>query len=464
MNRFFAWVKKGIIFFGVATFVLSILLPPVAGLTVRGQRSLGLFFLTVSFWITGSPIPPAVTGLMILGLVPILGILPANQTFALFGNRAVFFILGAFMLSAGLMKSGLARRISVNMLYLFKGSPYRIALGIFLTSDILAYFMPAHAVAALIFPVVMRLVHDLHLSREHRRYEAILFLAMAWGSVIGGIATPLGGARAPLAIGMLQEEFGIAIQFFKWTIMATPLSIAISLFGALYLFLLTKNSTFGSRQVSKLNSLSPDLSPMTANERKMLWTFVGALFLWVFFNKYVDMAVVAILAAGTLFLVHVVNWRDVEDYVNWGVILMYGGAIVLGRTLTESGGADWLSTHLLLPLASTPFRAFIVFAIVAIVLTEAMSNVATVAFLLPIIYSIVGHVEMSPFFATLTVALPSGLAFMLPVGTPPNAIAYSSGRYSIAYGVRRGLPFVFVSIVLLVIVARFLWPLMGIHF
>lgn len=464
MNRILRRIKNGIIVFGIVVFVLSILLPPLAGLSIKGQRSLGLFFLTVSFWITGSPIPPAVTGLMILGLVPILGILPANETFALFGNRAVFFILGAFMLSAGLMKSGLARRISVNMLYFFKGSPYRIALGIFLTTDILAYFMPAHAAAALIFPVVMRLVHDLSLSREHRWYEATLFLAMAWGSVIGGIATPLGGARAPLAIGMLQEEFGIAIQFFKWTMMATPLSIAITVFGTFYLYLLTKNFSFGSTQVSELKTLSLDLSPMTTNERKMLWTFVTALILWVFFNKFLDMAVVAILAAVVLFLIGVVNWRDVEDYVNWGVILMYGGAIVLGKTLLESGGADWLSAHLLLPLASTPWRAFLVFAIVAIILTEAMSNVATVAFLLPIIYSIVGHVNMPPFFATLTIALPSGLAFMLPVGTPPNAIAYSSGRYSIAYGIRRGLPFVIVSITLLVLVAKFLWPLMGIQF
>lgn len=464
MNRVLRNVKKGLLFFGVVVFIFSLLFPPFAGLTVEGQRSLGLFFLTVSFWITGAPIPPAVTGLMILGLVPILGILPANETFALFGNRAVFFILGAFILAAGLMKSGLAKRISVNMLYFFKGSPYRIALGIFLTTDVLAYFMPAHAVAALIFPVVMRLVHDLSLSKEYKKYEAILFLAMAWGSVIGGVATPLGGARAPLAIGMLQEEFDIAIQFFKWTMMATPLSLAITLFGVIYLYVLTKNFSFSSSQITKLQTLSLDLSPMKTNEKKMLWTFVIALIFWVFFNRFIDMAVVAILAAVTLFLLGVLNWRDVENYVNWGVILMYGGAIVLGKTLLESGGADWLSGNFLLPLANTPWHAFLVFAIVSIALTEAMSNVATVAFLLPIIYSIVGHVGMSPFFATLTVALPSGLAFMLPVGTPPNAIAYSSGRYSIAFGIRSGFPFVFVSVTLLIIIARFLWALMGVHF
>ncbi len=460
----YRWLKRVILFGGLGIFVFTLLSPPIFGLTVTAQRALGVFFLTVSFWITGDPLPPAVTGLMVLALVPLLDILPATETFALFGNRAVFFILGAFILAAGLMKSGLARRVSLQLLHAFQGSVFRLVSGIFLTANLLAYLMPAHAAAALLFPVVLRIAHDLRLPKEHRRFEALLFLAMAWGSGIGGIATPLGGARAPLAIGMLQEEFGISIQFFQWTFMAWPLSIFLTLFGLAYLYLLTRGFQ-GKVDLYRIREdLSLDRSPWKPEEQKIAVVFGLALVAWIFLNHKVDMAVVAVIAAVLLFILRVLTWRDVENYVNWGVILMYGGAIVLGKTLVASGGAAWLADRVILPLAHTPWQTFAIFAALALILTEAMSNVATVAFLLPILYGIVQPLGVSPFLATLTVTLPAGLAFMLPVGAPPNAIAFSSGRYSVAFGVKRGWPLTIVAFLGLLVIARFLWPALGVRF
>ncbi len=462
--RLFRLVKRAVPYGGTALFLLS-LLPPLPGLTQEAQRTLGIFFLAVAFWLAGRPFPPAVTGLMVMGLVPLTGILGVSETFALFGNRAVFFILGAFILAAGLLHSGLARRLSTRLLAHFQGSAYALVAGVFVATNLMSWFIPEHVVAALTFPVLLKLLHRLRIPREHREFEALLFLSMAWGSVIGGIATPLGGARAPLAIGILQEEFGIRIQFLDWTLAALPVTLLLSLFGLLYLYLLT-------RRFQSLNPLireaagaeSPTaVGPLNLKEKRVLVVFGLALVGWILLDRWLDFSVTAILAALLLFLFRVVSWKEVEGYVNWGVILMYGGAIVLGKTMVESGAALVIARGLLFPFAHHPVTLFLVLTLLALLLTELISNVATVALLLPLAYSLAGPLHLNPVFLTLVVTLPAGLPFMLPMGTPPNALAFSSGKYSVGYAIRRGVVFHVAALAALAFAAFGLWPWLGLH-
>lgn len=233
-------------------FALSLIISPFQGLSKAALQSIGIFIFIGALWITAI-IPPAVTGFLVLGLIPLLRVLSPAHTFSLFGNRAVFFILGAFILSAGLMKTGLARRIGLIMLLLFSNSPFKLLLGVFITSLVLSLIMPEHAVAALLFPVILDISHHLD-GEEDKRYSRWLFLVMAWGAVIGGVGTPLGGARAPLAIGILEEEFGIKMSFIEWTKYALPA------------------------------------------------TLVG----WVFLSEMIDMAVTAIVASSLLFVFRVI--------------------------------------------------------------------------------------------------------------------------------------------------------------
>jgi len=458
--RVFRWLKRAVPYGGMALFLVS-LLPPAPGLTVASQRTLGIFFLAVAFWLAGRPFPPAITGLMVMGLVPLTGVLGVSETFALFGNRAVFFILGAFILAAGLLHSGLARRLSTHLLNAFRGSAFALVAGVFLVTDLMSWFIPEHVVAALTFPVLFKLLHRLQVPREHREFEALLFLSMAWGSVIGGIATPLGGARAPLAIGILQEEFGIRIQFLDWSLAALPVTLLLTLFGLLYLYLLTRR--FHALD-ARIREVQPEdaSGPLSTPEKRVILVFGLALVGWILLDRWVDFSVTAILAALLLFLFQVVTWKEVEGYVNWGVILMYGGAIVLGKTMVESGAALVIARWLLFPFAHHPWGAFLVLTVLALLLTELISNVATVALLLPLAYSLVQPLGLDPVFLTFVVTLPAGLPFMLPMGTPPNALAFSSGKYSVGYALRRGVVFHLAALATLALVAFGLWPWMGI--
>jgi sodium-dependent dicarboxylate transporter 2/3/5 len=462
MQRLYRGAKVIILAGGILLFILSLVMPPFKGLSREGMRSMGLFFLIGSLWMT-SPIPPSVTGFLVLGLIPLLNILSPVRTFSLFGNRAVFFILGAFILAAGLMKTGLARRIGMYILYLFSRTPQRLLVGILLTSALLSLIMPEHAVAAMLFPILLDISHRLD-GKDSRRYSAWLFLSMAWGAVVGGIGTPLGGARAPLAMGMLEEEFGIKMSFLQWTKFALPASLLGITAAILWLL-------WGTRKIKEINigevrdeargEIAKGHS-LTIDERKISIIFGLALVSWIFFSKKIDMAVTAIIASSLLFVLRVLLWKEVEEYVNWGVILMYGGAIALGSSLVESGAAKWLTLHFLSPFVKDPTLFLIVSVTIAIFLTEWISNVATVALLLPIAFGVAHASGYNPIFITLLITIPSGLAFSFPMGTPPNAIAYSSGKYPIRFAFFNGARLSLTMIVLLVLLFKFVWPTLGV--
>src|SRR5262249_49319996 len=158
------------------------------------------------------------TSLLAIIMLPLSGVMSANKAFALFGNEAVFFILGVFILAACLMKSRLSTRVALAVLRRFGRQPRTLPLSIYLPYALMSFFMSEHAVAAMNFPVIMEIVAVLRLGKLRSNYAKALFLAMAWGTTIGGVATLLGGARAPLALGMVKEATGQTFTFAEWAV------------------------------------------------------------------------------------------------------------------------------------------------------------------------------------------------------------------------------------------------------
>jgi sodium-dependent dicarboxylate transporter 2/3/5 len=172
-----------------------------------------------------------------------------------FGSDAVFFILGVFMLAAALYKSGLSTRMALHLLKSGATSPRRLVFQVMLTSALLSFIMSEHAVAAMMFPLVVIISKRLSSSPEGRSYSRVLFLAMAWGCVIGGIATMLGGARVPLAVGLLQKatQGSATVTFTQWSMGMFP--IVVVLFSFCY-FLLTRYYPIKILTVIEADSLS----------------------------------------------------------------------------------------------------------------------------------------------------------------------------------------------------------------
>jgi sodium-dependent dicarboxylate transporter 2/3/5 len=435
---------------------------PPAGLSVAGLRALGVFAVAVILWVT-SALPLVVTSLLAILLLPLTGVLSAAKVYALFGNEAVFFILGVFMLAAALMKSRLSTRIALAILHRFGHTPRTLLLSIFLLNAFMSFFMSEHAVAAMNFPIIVEIVNVLRLARHRSDYGRALFLAMAWGTTIGGVATLLGGARAPLALGMVREATGETFTFLEWAVAALPVVAALLIIAWVVIVRFFPIDVASIRAADALlEQKALALGRMSTNEKAIAVVMLGTLAGWIVGGEAFGLASVALAAVVVLFVFDLVRWPDIEEYVNWGILLMYGGAIALGSAVSGSGAALWVSERTVSAWAGGAMGAVTIISGLSLALTEAMSNSAVVALLMPVALAVASDFGIEARVMALVVAVPAGLAFALPIGTPANAIAYSSGYLKMRDIAVPGAILSVSSWVVFNLVARLYWPLLGI--
>jgi sodium-dependent dicarboxylate transporter 2/3/5 len=432
-----------------------------AGLSETGQKALAAFAMCVSYWVSGA-LPLMITGLLAIILIPLSGVMPASKAYSLFGNEAVFFILGAFILAACVMKSGLSRRLALYILSRFGTTPRRLLVTILVLNAIMSFFMSEHAVAAMNFPIVVEIAAVLGLQPRRSSYGKALFLAMAWGTTIGGIGTLLGGGRAPLALGILRETTGQSYSFAAWSVAIMPL-VFVLLFVCYFVITRFHPIDIDSVQAADdaLNARIRGLGRMTYEERAIGGVVILTVAAWIIGGEEFGLANIALASVVALFALQLVSWRDIEAYVNWGVILMYGGAICLGAAVNQSGAATWLAQTTVSRLAGEGWTLVMIVSGLSILLTEAMSNSAVVALLMPVSLGIAAEFGIEPGIMAFVVAVPAGLAYTLPIGTPANAIAYSSGHLTIRNLAVPGAVLTLISWVLFNIMANLYWPLLG---
>ncbi len=456
--RYFTFAGIGLLWW----FIVS--LPTPAGLTVEGQRALAIFAVCLILWITHL-IPLAVTSLLAIALIPLAGVLDSKEAFATFGNQAVFFILGAFILSAALMKSGLSSRITLWFLRKFGANPKRLLTGILLVPAFLSFWMPEHAVAAMMFPIVLEIAHALEIKPLKHRYGQAMFLSLAWGAAIGGVATFLGGARNALAVGILKETTGQFIGFFEWMVAVVPIVVVMLVFAFVFIRLFHKiDIEDTSKALEVLEKKNRELGRPSFDQRMIGAVMLGTVFSWIFLSKVADLATIAIVAVAVLFVFKLVNWRDLEAYVNWGIILMYGGAIALGFALEKTGAAAWLSKAFMSNIGASSIMILVAFALLAIALTEGMSNAAVVAMLMPVALSIAKANGIDYKAMVYVISVPAGLGFAMPMGNPPNAIAFSSGFIKHRSMFSMGIFLDIIAWVIFIAMALIYWPMIGIKF
>ncbi len=426
------------------------------------QRTLAIFVLCIALWLTNY-IPLAATGLLAIALLPALKVMPSKQAFALFGNTAVFFMLGVFLLTSAMIATGLSKRLTLLFLQRFDKSPRQLMTGTLLTAAFLSLLMPEHAVAAMIFPIVLEIVEILQLKKHESQYAKTLFLALAWGSIIGGVGTFLGGARAPLALGMLAEYSGQQISFVEWMCAAAP--IVVVMVGVAWLVLrFTFPCDIDSIQAATrmLDNRVRRLGPMSGRELRLAILGLATILAWVVLGQSVGLAVIAVISGTLLFVLQIADWHQIQDYVNWGVLIMYGGAVALGVALHETHAIEWIVRSVSGELDSTVPRIVILggVATAAIVLTEGISNSAAVAILIPISYSLGEATGIDAVTMTMAVAIPAGLAFSFPISSPPNAICFSSGYYGVRDVVRRGVFMSLAALFVVLLTMGLYWPML----
>ena len=453
-------VRPFMLIAGAAAFVIIATAAPAHGLSVVAQRALAVFAIAVIYWVTGA-LPLMVTSLLVIVLLGVSGVMPPKNAYALFGNETIFFLLSAFMLAAAVNHRGLGKRIALGIFGRFGRTPAALVRAIYLLSVAMSFLIPEHAVAAMVFPIVLDLAASMKLEPGRSRYATAMFLAMAWGVNIGGIGTLLGGARGPLALGILGEATGQSISFLRWSLATVPLVAILLVAGYFVLARYFRSETVSVEDsVAELGRRYAELGRMKFEEKAVAAILALTVMAWLFGSTRFGLAGIAILAVVALFVFNLLSWHEVEEYVNWGIILMYGGAIALGSALDHSGAAAYLASATL-GRTQSPALMLAILSLITLLSAEALSHSAVVAALLPVGLGLARRFGIAPRSITLTVAVPAGLTFVLPVGTPSIALAYSSGYLRTRELLGAGALMWLCAWLGLNLIVHLYWPLIG---
>ena len=473
-NLYFFWEKKWFIFALIVGAVLLSFDPP-DGLTRAGQIVLTMSVMATIMFIT-EPIPlPGVALLIIIGEVLLMGLESTDVAKSLM-NDSVLFIMGSLMLAVAVVRQRLDKRIAWLIVRMTGTKTTRVCFGISVVSGLLASFIGEHTVAAMMLPVGILLVtltsDD---PKKVRSLAAVILFSICYGCSVAGIGTPSGGARNAIMIGYWKEFFYdptnpetniYLMDYVKWMLYAYPMFLIQLPIVTFILFMTFRPEHRDlSRAIVKLRAQVAAEGPMKSSEWLTIALFFLVLLGWIFFSQDIGMGTVAVSGAVAFLIAGLVRWEDVNNGVNWGVILLYAAAISLGVQMKDTGAAAWVAQSFLNALApiggNEGIGLWTAVSLLTTGITNLMSNGAAVAVLGPIVLKMASLAGESPLVVGFITAVSSSFAYLTVVGTPACTIVYASGFLKTTDFLVVGWKMVIASTIVMLAAAAVYWPLVG---
>lgn len=499
----------------VLSVLVYFLMPSDLGHELRGTAAIAV--LMAAWWMSEA-IPIAVTALLPLVLFPLLGIAEVGDFSGQYTAPTIFLFMGGFLLALAMQRWNLHRRVALWVLVAMGSSPKLLVLGFMIATGFLSMWVSNTATAVMMLPIgvsvlslivgMLREEGDLAEAAEEAgadeddlqaladdadnvgagdgdegsastvsteappqsNFGIALMLGIAYAASIGSLSTIIGTPPNAMLAAYMSEQ-GVNIGFGQWMLVGVPVSIVLmAVAWVLLTHVLYKPEI---EHIPGGRSLMRDelgkLGPMSKGELRVLIVFVIAALSWVFVpviwpDTMVADAVIAMGVGVALFLipggpngVKLLTWSTALE-LPWGVLLLFGGGLALSKQFTENGLSDWIGEQLsglgFLPV----ILLVLVVALVVLVLTEFTSNTATAATFLPLVGAMAIGLGMDQMLLAVPVALAATSAFMMPVATPPNAIAYGSGYVTMANMIRTGI---WLNIIALIVISAASMTLLG---
>ncbi|MDC3246464.1 DASS family sodium-coupled anion symporter [Candidatus Marinimicrobia bacterium] len=449
----------------ILAFLLSLSLfyfPSPDGLSYAGHRTLIIVLVTLILIISES-IPLPAVAILILIMQVILGIASADEVASSFMSDAVFFIMGSLMLAVAIVSQGLDKRLALIVINLTGNKTWRIASGFLFISAILSSFIGEHTVGAMMLPVALALIRNTGLSaKTTTNLSTLLLFSIAYGCSIGSIGTPSGGGRNVIMIGYLTE-FGMGtISYLDWMKYTYPMLLIEIPFASLILWsTFTPTQKIMDSSVRKLKVKVAKNGKLTSDQILaiiiLFITFLG----WVFLSPFIGLGIVALSGVFLYLSFGLIDWQQINKNTNWAVILLFGAAISLGIQMKETGAALWVADQTLNYLQIV-FKDIVIvrwFTSVVItgLLTNLLSNAATVAVLGPIVLDMGGN----PITIGIMTSIASAFSYLTVVASPTCMIIHSTGLINSSDYLKAGWKIFVISIILLLLVSKFYWPMIS---
>ncbi len=459
-------------------------------------RMAGLAALMAVWWVF-EVVPLAVTSLLPIALLPLLGITDLNTATAPYSKPIIFLFLGGMLLALALQRTGLHRRIALHIVDRIGSSPIRLVLGFMIAAAFLSMWISNTAAVMVMMPIALSVLDEAMEGNTAREAIKItgtaVMLGIAYAADMGGMATPVGTPPNLALIEIYSEVFPEAppISFGQWMAMGVPLAVVFLVGGWLIMtrviFRLPRESIFGQSQTIRL--ALADLGRLRRDEKFAGGAFALTALLWMtgtgldlgeslYIPGWRDIpalaqlkdGAVAIAGAVVLFLIPskdhpgeaVMTWATAKQ-LPWGILLLFGGGLALAAGFASSGLSAYIGDTL------TGLRGVPIILVVVIVclvltfLTELTSNTATTNLVLPILAQAGVALAIDPRFLMVPATLSASCAFMMPVASPTQAIVLGSGYIEIPQMVRAGIWFNAIGILLVTLIFMLIGaPVMGI--
>jgi anion transporter len=449
----FKWLGIGLALFTLIAFIMPMpdsmvlkaeeLFKGQAGVDVAMKAThikiiIALLSTCVVFFATEAVPMPAVA--LLIGLVQLFfGITDSRNIVGTYAHDAVWFIAGSLALGATLVKYGLDKRVGMLVINLAGTKTRMIVIGILLGTAIPTAFVGEHAVAAMYVPIAMALYTLTNKSTPAPRLGTLLMVTIAVGCMIGGPMSPTGGARNALMIGFLAD-YGIEVSFMQWVSMGIFYTACMSVVMAFILPLLFKPEVSDlSEAVGLIKKDLEKHGAMTGKQKLVALIMLVVVVLWIV-DKSVTRDIlgfslglggVAISGAVVYMLLGLTSWKDYEDKVSWGVIVLYAGCISLGSVFKATGASSWFADQIMTLVAPLGLDSgvglVILVGVIGAILTNLMSAGATVAVIGPVVLDMAITANTNPILVGVGLAIATSMAYWLVIGTPASSIVYASG-------------------------------------
>ncbi|AXX92241.1 anion transporter [Malaciobacter molluscorum LMG 25693] len=436
----------------LTTVILTVATFLIANMAFSVQHSilLSIIVLLVTLW-TNEALPLGVVSLLPILLFPSFDILSTNATTVNYSKSIIFLFLGGFMIAIATQKTDLHKYIANKLLTLFPNTPRGIIFSLAITSAVLSSLISNTTTALLLIPIAMFLTKDMKLKLR-------LVLSIAYGASIGGILTPIGTPPNLILLGFMEQHNMEPIAFVQWIVLALPLVVIMLVLIPFVLSLGVNHLKFDTHLEQREH--------LTSDQRRLLY-ILGSLIVLLFVNSKIEPYYSGLginekgilLGFGLLMFIPKIgflNWEDTKK-IPYEIIFLFGAGFSIAAAFSSTGLANEIANYL---LALTHMPVILLILLVASLITfttEVTSNTALISIALPIIYSLgkAANIDVNLILFVSTIC--ASYAFMLPIATPPNAIAMSSGAVKVKDMATFGLIFNFLGIISITIVALVYW-------
>jgi sodium-dependent dicarboxylate transporter 2/3/5 len=442
-------MKKTLIYFlfsvliGIGVYSLPLNIPYQAHLVLAVSVTIGMLWLTEA-------LPIYVTSLMIpFGLTLFAGF-NTTDVFSPFFDPVVVLLMGGFALAYSLQKYGLDKIIANFFILKIGTSPRRFLLGMMLATAFLSMWMSNSATSAVMIPIVLVVLKDSGLKRFKSSYAKAAVLGVAFAATIGGLGTIVGTTPNAMAVKFLADE-SISVSFLDWMYHSLPFTI-LFLFISWFLLLLVYKP-----EIKKLRVRSRSIS-LNNSQKKTLAVFSITVFLWL--TTGLHNISIALIALVPIFLFYALRMFNREDFgkFDWDILVLVGGGLSLGSAI-ESSGLNIVIAEFMkdLILGNSLFLILFIVSIFSILMTLFSSNTGTAAFLIPAVIPLSTALGIDVRILVILTGISVSLDFLVPIGTPPNAVAYSTGYIHIKDMIKVGIILALLGALLLSFFAFVYW-------